>query len=258
MSSKQNHDSGHETSALTAVSVVVPTFHEANNLAHLIRRIDQLPHDHHLQIELLIVDDDSRDGTVELIESLDLDWIRLIVRPTDRGLSQAVVEGLRQAQHEVVVVMDADLSHPPEIIPKMLQMLDDGQEFVIGSRYVPGGSTDTKWGLFRWVVSKTAILLARPFTKLRDPMAGFFALRRNSFEKTPGLNPVGYKIALELIVKCGFTRVTEIPIHFTERQRGKSKLTLREQMRYLKHLYRLFLFKYRNTRRSDINDEPGQ
>jgi dolichol-phosphate mannosyltransferase len=226
-----------------SVSIVVPTYREVENLPYLVERIEQLLAQNEIALEVLIIDDDSRDGTVEQVKALDRDWIHLTVRTDERGLSSAVVHGLGLARNEIVIVMDADLSHPPETIPKMIAALEDGAEFAVGSRYVAGGSTDASWGLFRWINSKVATLLARPLTKLRDPMTGFLAARRASIEpalRRDDLNPIGYKIALELIVKCGFRRVAEIPIHFADRRHGRSKLTLGEQLRYLQHLRRLY------------------
>jgi dolichol-phosphate mannosyltransferase len=155
-----------------------------------------------------------------------------------------VLDGIRLAKHPVVVVMDADLSHPPEKIPDMMLALASGQQFVIGSRYVPGGSTDDKWGFFRWLNSRVATILASPLTDARDPMAGFFALRRAELSKAHYLNPIGYKIGLELIVKCGLENVGEVPIHFTDRRFGQSKLSFKEQLRYLQHLRRLYIYKF--------------
>ncbi|MBI1320865.1 MAG: glycosyltransferase [Candidatus Hydrogenedens sp.] len=227
-----------------SVSVIVPTYREAENLPALIERIGAVRAASGLDIEVLIMDDDSRDGTVEVVAGLALDWVRLCVRTRDRGLSAAVMDGFKAASHDVLLVMDADLSHPPEKIPEMLQALEAGADFVIGSRYAPGGSTAEDWGLFRWVNSKVATLLARPFTTVRDPMSGFFAFRRQALEMAAPLNPVGYKIGLEVIVKCGFAKTAEVPIHFSDRFKGESKLNLKEQLRYLQHLRRLAVFKY--------------
>ena len=139
--------------------------------------------------------------------------------------------------------MDADLSHPPEALPQMLQTLETGADFVIGSRYIAGGST-SDGGCLRWLNSRAATLLARPLTSVRDPMAGFFALKRSTFENGCAFNPVGYKIGLELIIKCRCKRVVEVPIHFEHRRYGESKLTLKQQFLYLRHLRRLYGFKY--------------
>ena len=167
-----------------------------------------------------------------------------VVRTTDRGLSQAVLDGLRRATGDVLVCMDADLSHPPEAIPAMLAKLAEGADFVIGSRYTEGGSTAHDWGFLRWINSRVATWLARPLTHVSDPMSGFFALRRQTFEAGRDFNPIGYKIGLELVVKCRCERVVEIPIHFADRRFGVSKLTLRQQLLYLGHLWRLYAFKF--------------
>jgi dolichol-phosphate mannosyltransferase len=229
---------------LPSVSIVTPTYREALNIPGLLARVAAVRESSGLDIELLIMDDSSNDGSVEAVAAAGLPWARIVVRTEDRGLSPAVVAGLRLAKNEVVVVMDADLSHPPEKIPEMVLALLGGQQFIIGSRYVPGGSTDDDWGIARWLNSRVATLLARPLTSARDPMAGFFAFRRRDLERVRDLNPIGYKIGLELIVKCEFENVGEVPIHFVDRELGESKLTLKEQLLYLKHLRRLYIFKF--------------
>jgi len=228
-----------------AVSVVVPTFREAENLPILVPRLDAALREAGIDAEIIVVDDDSADGTEAACRSLAREHrLRLEVRTTERGLSGAVLHGLRLARGEILVVMDADLSHPPEQVPDLVRALEDPAcDFALGSRYVPGAKTDEAWGLFRWLNSKVATLLARPFTAAKDPMSGFFALRRSTFEGAPRLDPVGYKIGLELIVKCGCRGVREIPIRFDRRLHGESKLNLREQINYLRHLRRLFAFK---------------
>ncbi|MBP88265.1 MAG: hypothetical protein CMJ64_16365 [Planctomycetaceae bacterium] len=198
-----------------------------------------------LSAEIIIVDDNSPDETPDVCERLAQDYpLRLIVRRSERGLSSAVIHGMKQARGEVLVVLDADLSHPPEKVPELAAAIaGDSADFVIGSRYVPGGKTDGDWGLFRWLNSKVATLLALPLTSARDPMAGFFALRRSTFEGAQSLDPIGYKIGLELIVKTGCRRIAEIPIRFRDRLYGESKLSLKEQINYLRHLRRLYVFK---------------
>jgi len=123
--------------------------------------------------------------------------------------------------------MDADLSHPPEKIPELVEVIRTaGADFVIGSRYLPGGGTDERWGLFRWLNSKVATLMARPLTSARDPLAGFFALQRARYlESSSSLDPIGYKIGLELIVKCKCRKIAEVPIFFGNRLKGESKLS---------------------------------
>lgn len=237
---------GSSSRSFPSVSVVVPTYKEAESLPLLLDRLGALRDRLSLDLELLIMDDNSQDGTSELIQSKALPWVRLVVRTSNRGLSPSVVDGLKLATREVLVVMDADLSHPPERIPDLLDSLAQGNEFVIGSRYVKGASTDEAWGFLRWVNSKAATLMARPFTRLADPMSGFFAFRRSLLDRADALNPIGYKIGLELLVKCKVTRAAEVPIHFAQRQKGESKLSLKEQLRYIQHLRRLFLYRYPN------------
>jgi dolichol-phosphate mannosyltransferase len=170
--------------------------------------------------------------------------VRLIIRQGERGLSSAVVHGMRLARGTVLVVMDADLSHPPAKVPDLFRAIQTGQaDFVIGSRYVAGGATDEGWSFYRALNSKVATLLARPLTRVHDPMAGFFALRRLTFESAARLDPVGFKIGLELMIKCGCSKVKEVPITFRNRLHGSSKLTLKAQWDYLRHLKRLYEYR---------------
>ena len=228
---------------LQCISIVVPTYQEAENLGGLIDRVAAVREAHDLAIDLLIMDDDSRDGSVELVAARPEKWVQLIVRTARRGLSEAALDGFRRARGDVLVCMDADLSHPPEALPQMLQVLETRADFVIGSRYVVGGST-ADGGFLRWLNSRAATWLARPLTSVRDPMAGFFALKRSTFERGRAFNPVGYKIGLELMIKCRCERVVEVPIHFEHRRFGESKWTIRQQLLYLEHLRRLYAFKY--------------
>ncbi|HRX85479.1 MAG TPA: polyprenol monophosphomannose synthase [Phycisphaerae bacterium] len=247
---EQDERRGGAAAATAIVSVVVPTYCEADNIRPLITRITAAMAQADLQHEIIIVDDNSRDGTEALCAELVADGmpLRLIVRRDERGLSSAVLRGFTEARGDILVCLDADLSHPPEAIPQLVATLErDGADFVIGSRYVAGGTTDQSWGLFRWLNSKVATLLARPFTRARDPMAGFFALRRQTFAAAAPLDPIGYKIGLELIVKCRCRRVMEVPIHFADRRAGESKLNLREQLNYVRHLARLARFKLAGT-----------
>lgn len=232
---------------LAPVSIIVPTYREVANIPLLIDRIAALRHSVLGEIELIFMDDQSRDGSAEAVAACGHDWVRLVERTGERGLSRAVLDGFALARYPVLACMDCDLSHPPEKLAQMILALSSGQQFVIGSRYVPGGSTDDDWGFFRWLNSRIATLLARPLTKVGDPMSGYFVLRRSDFLKARDLNPIGYKIALELIVKCGFENVGEVPIRFTDRVHGESKLTLREQIRYIVHLRRLYLHRFANV-----------
>jgi dolichol-phosphate mannosyltransferase len=116
----------------------------------------------------------------------------------------------------------------------------------MGSRYVAGGGMDEDWGWFRHLNSRVATWLARPLSRVTDPMAGFFALRQSTFARAEELDPVGWKIALELIVKCRCRNVAEVPIQFHDRKHGESKLNLKEQINYLRHLKRLYGHRFKN------------
>jgi len=226
----------------------VPTYREADNLRPLVERIARSMRAAGRAFEVIVVDDDSRDGTEQICRELAGEGhpLRLITRVGQRGLSSAVIRGFEEsADGADLACMDADLSHPPEALPRLLEELGrPGVEFVIGSRYVPGASTAKDWGAFRRLNSKVASLLARPFTRVKDPMAGFFALRRSVFERCDRLNPIGYKIGLEIIVKGRCGQVREVPICFADRTAGQSKMTVREQMNYLRHLKRLAEYKF--------------
>jgi len=226
------------------ISLIVPTLNEAENLRPLVERIAGALGGQ--AYEILIVDDNSQDDTPEICAKLAQTYpLRLLIRHQPaNGLSGAVLHGMTQAKGQILLVMDADLQHPPEKIPELIQKLEqDGADFAIGSRYVPGASMQQEWSLPRRINSWVATLLARPFAgAVSDPMSGFFALRRSTYERALRLTPLGYKIGLELICKCRVGRVREVPIHFATRQRGESKLTVKQQFKYLEHLSRLYDF----------------
>jgi len=226
----------------TAVTIILPTYQEFDSLPSLIKAVDEVRISSLPNLQLIIVDDNSDDGTEKLIADMNNEWVTLMIRTEDRGLSPAVIAGLTVATSEFCVVMDADGSHPASAIPDMVKALQGGADFVVGSRYIGGGTTEDGWGVLRWLNSKIATLMARPFTKVLDPMSGFLAFRHATFKAARNLNPVGYKIGLELIVKCDCKNVTEVPIHFRTRQLGESKLTLSVQWQYLQHIIRLLRY----------------
>lgn len=232
------------------LSVIVPTYREAENLPELVARIDAAARGAGIAAEIVVVDDNSPDDTQAVCAQLSERFpLRLIVRTHERGLASAVVAGMTAAKGSVLLCLDADLSHPPEKIPELYAALTrthDAPDFVIGSRYVSGGGMDEDWGGFRKLNSRVATWLARPLTRISDPMAGFFALRRETFLRAEELDPVGFKIALELIVKCDCRNVAEVPIQFHDRKHGESKLNLKEQFNYLRHLKRLYAYRWQN------------
>lgn len=222
------------------VSVIVPTYNERDNIAPLVQRLSTAlsGYDH----EILFIDDNSRDGTAELARALASNYsVRVIVRQDKRGLASAVVDGFKEATGEVLVVMDADLQHPPELVPQLVMAIKGGADIAVASRYIKGGGCPG-WGLMRRVMSKGALILAHvllPKTRgISDPMSGFFALDRRVVAQAP-LDPVGYKILLEILMLGRFSKASEVPYLFGLRSGGESKLSTRQQVDYVKHLYSL-------------------
>jgi len=223
-----------------SISIVIPTYNERENIAALVERIHSAlaPRDY----EVVFVDDNSKDGTAELINSLSRKYpLRVIVRKEERGLATAVIHGIEHSDGQTVVVMDADLQHPPEVITDLLSAMESGADIVIASRYVKGGGMK-EWGLVRKIISKGAIILAHlllPATRsVKDPMAGFFAFRREALGKAH-LTPRGYKILLEIMIEGKFKNAAEVPFIFESRRGGESKLNAKQQIEYLKHLFSL-------------------
>jgi len=223
--------------------VIIPTYNEKGNLDELLKRINSACSAASIEPEVVIVDDNSPDGTGAYAEELSKSYrMKVVHRPGKLGLSSAVLEGFAAATSSVLVVMDADLSHPPEKIPELVSKIDSGEaEVVVGSRYIKGGSVEN-WPLTRRIISKGATLLARWLTKVKDPMSGFFALKRSVIEGVK-LDPIGYKIGLEILVKGKYTKVVEVPIRFSDRRAGESKLKGKEYLKYIDHV--ILLYEYR-------------
>ena len=228
-----------------AVSIVVPTFREAANIPRLAERIHAALSHRGIDWELLLVDDDSEDGSQAVAAELGRRLpVRMVTRrQSPRDLSLSVIEGIRLCRFERLVVMDADLSHPPERIADLLAALDGDCDMVLGSRYAPGGLIDRSWSRWRHLNSRVATWLALPLVGCSDPMAGFFATDRRRLPDLRSLQPIGYKIALELMVR-GRLRVRELPIDFRDRSLGSSKMNWRQQLNFLRHLARLYRFRF--------------
>ena len=231
-------------------SIVIPTFRERDNLQRLLPALFDVLHQAGHAAEVVVVDDDSRDGTDELCRRLSAEHpLRLITRHGERGLATAVLLGIQEAAGDVLVVMDADFSHPPQAVPALIDAAGSPLcDLAIGSRYIAGGAVDPDWSWMRHINSKVATLLARGLTDVSDPMAGFFAIKRTTLAHASNLRPLGYKILLELIVRCNCRRVVEIPIAFQDRELGESKLSLAQQWLYVRHLGRLYAARYLGTR----------
>ncbi|MDE0105032.1 MAG: glycosyltransferase [Bryobacterales bacterium] len=227
------------------VSIIVPTLREAQNIPALAARIDAALSGGGTAWELLLVDDDSDDGSDRVVAQLaERLPVRMEVRKqSPRDLSAAVLLGFQLARYDRLVVLDADLSHPPERIADLLAALGDGREIVMGSRYGEGGSVGPRWGVWRLLNSRLATALARPLASCSDPLSGFFAIPRRALPDLAGLDPLGYKIGLELLVR-GQLEVKEVPIEFAKRQAGSSKMGWRQQVDFLRHLGRLYRYRF--------------
>jgi dolichol-phosphate mannosyltransferase len=229
-------------------SIVIPTYKEVNNLADLLAAIAAAPFAGR-QFEVILVDDQSEDGSIELMQQLQAQypWARMIVREGPRSLSRSVMLGCEQATHPFIVSMDADLSHPMHVIPAMLQLLEDQEaNMVIGSRYVAGGSVEEHWPLRRKMISKVCAKLTKALLRLtvNDPLSGFFAIRQSTLQRGQITNPSGWKIALEILIKCRCNKAREVAIHFSDRRHGKSKLNARVGIAFFKQLTQLVYFQY--------------
>lgn len=237
---------GEAESAAVTTSIVVPTLNEASNLDLLLMRINQAMAGR--SYEVLIVDDGSVDGTAERCLELADDYpLRVFSRSVPMGgLSGAVLHGFNNARGVILLAMDGDLQHPPEAILSLISPLLEGEaDFVLGSRYAAGGIIASEWSMCRRIMSWIARALCRPLIGgLTDPMSGFFALPRTIYDSAHELDPVGYKVALEVICKCEIERILEIPIRFDVRARGRSKLSVVQQWNYLRHLSRLYRYRF--------------
>ncbi|NOU93073.1 glycosyltransferase [Paenibacillus sp. LMG 31456] len=226
------------------ISVIVPSYNEGNNVIRLAHRLQAVLESSTYLFEVIYVDD-STDNTPELLEELRLSDSRFtyVHRTNSRGLATAVLEGFRQATGDVFIVMDADLQHPPEMIPEMMKSILQGNDMVIPSRFVPGGK-DGGLSWSRKIVSWTARSIARLALKrarhVTDPTGGIFAVRRGVVD---GLHfdPIGWKIMLEILVRGRVDKVAEIPYTFVARDLGDSKMSLQEQFRYLHHIAKLVI-----------------
>ncbi|MBR3689023.1 MAG: polyprenol monophosphomannose synthase, partial [Lentisphaeria bacterium] len=227
-------------------SIILPTFKEKDSIPPMLRALDalNLP-----GLEIIVADDHSPDGTeaaaLETAKTMRTP-VRVEQNPGVRGLAPSVVHGFSKAIGEILVCMDADGQHRPEDLPGLLAEFDRDPtlSMVIGSRHVPGGGFTEKWNLFRVMCSDGAAFAARLVLgiTLKDPMSGFFAIRRDAFDRVKScLSPEGFKIMLELAFLLSLTgrdRVLEHPITFAMRKHGESKLSGRVIVQYLAMLMR--------------------
>jgi dolichol-phosphate mannosyltransferase len=230
------------------VSMVVPTYNERERLEHFVRTLVGVLRDARLDGEIIVVDDNSPDGTGDLADGLARELpLRVVHRSGKLGLGSAVMAGFAVARGEVLGVMDADVSHPPERVPLLVAALRaTGADVVVGSRYVPGGGTKN-WPWSRAVMSRTACFVARLVTPVHDAASGFFVLRRPVIEGVE-IKAAGFKICLELLVRGTVTSVVEVPYVFTDRAAGQSKMSHREALGFLVQIGQLFRWERREQK----------
>lgn len=231
------------------LTIVVPTYNERERLAELVDAVLAAADHVSLSLELVIVDDNSPDGTGVLADELAKTRPMQVVRRAGKlGLGTAVVAGFAVARGDVVGVMDADFSHPPSLVPTLYAaMRETGADVVVGSRYIPGGSTPD-WPWSRRLLSRIGCLLARPIAPIRDAASGFFLIRRDLARQVQ-IQAGGFKICLELLVRGAPDHVVEVPFRFDDRELGESKMSMREAAGYLVQLRDLYLLRLRQPGR---------
>ena len=227
------------------LTVIIPTFKEEANIRKIITEVDAVFLKNALNGEILVVDDNSPDNTIAIVNELKKTKtnVSLLVRKSDHGLSQSVADGFLHASSDVFVVIDADLSHPPVLIPKMYGEIRAGSDVVIGSRYMEGGGIK-KWPLKRRVISLGATFLGRLlFPDITDPVSGFFAIRKSVVAQAQ-LKPRGYKILLEVLGKGIWENDKEIPFEFSDREIGASKLKIKTIIEYAQQVMDITLYSF--------------
>ncbi|HMO18261.1 MAG TPA: glycosyltransferase [Oligoflexia bacterium] len=232
----------------TKLSIIIPTLMEKENLAILIPEITTFISRHNLSHEIIVVDDCSNDGTLELIQDLK-NYQKIPLEFIERqgkkpNLGKAAIEGFKRAKGEILILMDADGSHPVESITSLTDPIIEGLcDITVGSRYVSGGSTPD-WPCFRRILSRIACLLASGITSTQDATSGFIAFRKSAVQ-IENISTRSWKIVLDIIAGSS-SRILEIPITFRERTRGKSKLKLKAALNYISHL--IYLYKIKLTK----------
>jgi len=229
------------------LSLIVPTYNESENVSILIPRLVELFQKNKIEFEIIVVDDDSPDGTWRVAKKLAAsdERIRVIRRTNKKGLSSAVIDGMGAAKGNALGVIDADMQHDESILPKMLVELK-GYDLVVGSRVVEEGGYG-EWGFLRRIMSKSATLLAKIFLPIPvgDPMSGFFVLRRELFEEVaPKINPRGFKILLEFLGRKKGIKAKEVGYVFRTRVHGETKMSSSIIHNYIIALYDIRFGKY--------------
>jgi len=250
------------TTVNTEVSIIIPTYNESQNIKGILHLIkEHLPKN--TIVEAIVVDDNSPDGTGKIAEDYFESLkekakytVNVINRKTREGLSSAILKGVQQAKGKIIVVMDSDFSHPPHLIPKLVDMLKQSKtDIVVASRYLSGGSIQG-WSIKRKIISKMGTIIAKRGLGIKesDPMSGFFAFNKDII-KGINFDAIGYKILLEMIVKVKNVSIKEIPYTFSDRENGKSKFGTKIIFEYIHavgNLYRYGKKEHRNEERSSV------
>lgn len=230
------------------LALVIPTLNEEGNIAPVLDRVRAALEGFEIPFEILVVDDDSRDRTGAIVSALGAEdpRIRLIVRKGQRGLSGAIVDGWRHTDAEILGVMDADLQHPPELLPALYRAIAGGSDLAIGSRYTPGGGIGN-WNVLRKLLSSAAVWATWPLqrrgVRAHDPMSGFFLVRRECVQNI-AFQRAGFKLLLEILIRSRVSSVEEIPFSFGLRSEGESKANLKVGVDYARLLARLYARKF--------------
>jgi len=243
----QSNESLQETNA--QISIIIPTYNESQNILQILKSIkDNLPKN--FVTQAIVVDDNSPDGTGKLVEDYlknikkMADYtIEIIHRKAKDGLGSAILKGIQHAKGDTIVVMDCDFSHPPHIIPKLIESIKKYQyDIAVASRYIKGGKIQG-WSLKRKTMSKFATLIAKKGLGIdtHDPMSGFFAFKRNII-KGLNIDAIGYKFLLEILVKTKDVNIKEIPYTFQNRELGSSKLSIRTVFDYYRSVWKLYRY----------------
>jgi dolichol-phosphate mannosyltransferase len=245
---------GHPDRALEKLALVIPTLCEAENIGGLLAHVRSVLEPLQIPFEILVVDDDSSDGTGAIVSRIAKGdpRVRLLVRKGERGLSGAILYGWQNTDATVLGVMDADLQHPPELLPELISAIKDGRDLVIGSRYTPGGDLG-KWNPIRKLLSVAAVWvtwpLQRSHMRAKDPMSGFFMVRRRCLPQG-AFQRSGFKLLLEILVRGKIQSIREVPFAFGLRYRGASKANFKVAWDYGMLLTRLYAGRFGLGRRA--------
>lgn len=226
-------------------SLVIPTYNEGKNIQKLVALLTQILDGELPQAyELIVVDDNSPDGTWEIAAALlpEYPQLKVMRRVEERGLSTAVIRGWQVARGEILGVIDADLQHPPEVLLQLWAEIKRGADLAVASRHVVEGGV-SEWSVIRRFLSRGAqilglILLPRVVGRVSDPMSGYFLVRRRCLVDHT-MSPLGYKILIEVLARGRVPWIGEVGYVFQERQEGESKVTWKQYVDYLLHLVRL-------------------